>query len=242
MRSVYSFCHSLLPGIRCLVTLGASLALSTSGCGGGGGGGGGTSGGDDVSSDGSGVRVLHASVDGYPVDVTSSLKSEPVSKGTYFARVVGYKKLPAGDQSISVTRTLSPASIVRSFPIAVAPDATYSLIVYGAVLEGGPRVRLLTDAPPDAPDRSYVRVVNGISGTAEIGVSVAGSSVGGSSVSLGDATGYVPVAPGPVRVSATSGASVVSTASFTAEPASAYTVLLAGEAGYYVTSRVYSDR
>jgi hypothetical protein len=240
MMSLRIFSHSTSVCRRALLLFGASLSLVAAGCGGGGGGGGSSS--DDSSSDGSGVRVLHASVDGYPVDVISSVKSEPVSKGTYFARSVGYKRLPSGDQSISVTRTLSPSSIVRSFSVSVDPDATYSLIVYGEVLEGGPRVRLLTDAPPDAPDRSYVRVVNGVSGAAEIGVVVGGSDVSGTSVSLGDGTGYVPVAPGVVRVSATAGESVIATASLTAQPGGAYTVLVAGEAGYYVTSRVYTDR
>lgn len=240
MRSLHRVRHAPLVDRRALLVLGISLALFASACGGGGGGGSGS--GDDSSSDSSGVRVLHASTDGYPVDVISSVKSEPVSKGTYFARVVGYKRLPSGDQSISVTRTLSPSSIVRSFAVSVEPQATYSLVVYGAVLEGGPRVRLLTDAPPDAPDRSYVRVVNGVSGAAEIGVSVSGSEAGGSLVRLGYGSGYVPVAPGVVRISATSGDSVISTASLTADPGSAYTVLIAGETGYYVTSRVYTDR
>jgi hypothetical protein len=211
--------------------------VAVSACGGGGGGGGG-GGSDDDSSSASGVRVLHAAIDGSPMDVISSAGASTVVNGSVFAGTKGYKELPGGAQTISLTRTATPSRVIGSFD--VTGGGSYSILLYGSNQTTGLKAALLTDVVPDFASGAGVRVVNGALGASQLNVSVGGVSA---SVAFGEANEYLNIPSGATTMIARgSGAGAVSSYSFTAEAGRAYTLLVAGEVGYYVTTRAFTDR
>jgi hypothetical protein len=213
-------------------------ALLVSGCGGGGGGGGG--GGSDDASSQSGVRVLHAAIDGSPMDVISSAASDKIVDRAVFAGTKGYRELPGGAQAISLTRTSTPSRVVGSFDVVGGGDKAYSIFLYGSNQETGLKTKLLSDDVPDMADGAAVRVVNGALGVSVLNVSVGGASA---SVGFGDASEYLLVSAGGSTLNArTSGGGSLGSYSFVAESGKAYTLLVAGEVGYYVTTRQFTDR
>lgn len=214
-----------------------ALMLGFSACGGGGGGGAG-GGDDDGSSSSSGVRVLHAAIDGSPMDVLSSDSSSVVVDGAVFAGTKGYKELPDGAQIISLTRTSTPSRVIGSFD--VTGGGSYSILLYGSNQTTGLKAALLTDTVPDLGGGAGVRVVNGALGSSQLSVSVGGASA---LVAFGEASEYLNVPVGATTMIARGSANgTIGSLSFTAEAGRAYTLLVAGEVGYYVTTRSFTDR
>ena len=214
------------------------LTIGFSACGGGGGGS--TGGGDDEdgNSSSSGVRVLHAAIDGSPMDVLSSGSASVVVDGAVFAGTKGYKELPGGAQIISLTRTSTPSRVIGSFD--VTGSGSYSILLYGSNQATGLKAALLTDAVPDLGGGAGVRVVHGALGASQLSVSVGGASA---SVAFGEASEYLSIPVGSTTMIARgSGNGAISSLSFTAEAGRAYTLLVAGEVGYYVTTRAFTDR
>lgn len=213
-----------------------SVLLSACGGGGGGGGGGGS---DDSSSD-SGVRILHAAIDGSPMDLLSSGSPDKIVDRAVFAGTKGYRELPGGAQTISVTRASTPSRVIGSFEVVGGGDKAYSIVLYGSNQAGGVQTNLLSDEIPELGDGAAVRVVNGALGAGTLSVSVGGSSA---SAAFGDATAYLQAPAGGVSMTARSAAGgSLGSYSFVAEPGKAYTLLVAGEVGYYVTTRQFTDR
>ena len=213
---------------------------SVLGCSGGGGGGGGSS---DSGSE-TGVRVLHAAIDAAPVDVASSLTPDLVSEGSRFAVSNFYHELPGGAQTVSLVRARTPGRVVASAPVVVNSASKLSFFIYGDS-QFGLDSRVLEDSFPSQFQGSLLRLVNGTTGASKINsviTSAAGAAVA-VSTSYGDASKYVAVTPGVVTVSssrAADGASVNST-SLVLEEGRAYTVLIAGQVGYFVKGVVYDD-
>lgn len=213
-----------------------SVLLSACG-GGGGGGGGGES--DDSSSD-SGVRILHAAIDGSPMDLLSSGSPEKIIDRAVFAGTKGYRELPGGAQTISVTRASTPSRVIGSFEVVGGGGKAYSIVLYGANQGDGIQTNLLSDEIPDFGDSAAVRVVNGALGAGTLNVSFGGSSA---SAAFGDATPYLEAPAGSVSMTARSASGgALGSYSFVAESGKAYTLLVAGEVGYYVTTRQFTDR
>jgi hypothetical protein len=213
------------------------LALLLTACGGGGGG---STGGDSGSS-AYGVRVLHAAIDGAPVDITSSIASAAVVSQAVFADSSGYRSLPSGAQTLAVTKALSPADVIASFPASVGPRDRYSILLYGDTQRFGLRSKLIVDDVPAPTAGAFVRFVNGVTGASALIVS--SSSGQSQQINFGDNSGYIPVSAGPVHLSASravDGNLVVSTNRLL-EAGRAYTLLISGEIGYYVKSTLFVD-
>lgn len=211
------------------------VAALAAACGGGGGGGGGGSTG------GTGVRVLHASVDSVPVDVLSSSASAAVVSQAKFAIASGYSSLSSGAQVLSMTKAFNPGQVVDSFSVDYASGERYSMLLYGDHGAFGVRTALIKDAVPADISGSVVRVVDGVTGASALAVSVNGVSAG--TVGFGEAGDYIAVPAGQVTVSAVraSDGRVAASSVITAQQGKAYTLLVAGEIGYYSKGVLFTD-
>lgn len=223
---------------RCLSCVGVVCSLLLSACGGGGG----SSSGGEGGSDAYGVRVLHAAIDGSPVDVRSSLRAEPVLLQAVFAGTKGYRSIPRGEQTLALTRPFSSSDVIASFNTSVGSGDRYSILLYGDNLTFGLRARLIADDVPASITGSAVRVVNGVTGASALVVAVGSGQV--TQVGFGENSGYIQTASGSVHISASrsaDGSAVVST-NRTLEEGRAYTILIAGQIGYYVRSNMFVDK
>ena len=221
------------------------LLLVVSACGGGGGGsssGGSNGGGNDSSS---GVRVLHAAIDAAPVDLFSSLRTEGIVSGVVFADTKGYRRLPAGSQTLTLSRALDSAAKVASFEVTSSGDDSYSVLLYGSVAGGGLRTALIPDLLPSTGETSgvLVRFVHGLEGASSLSVAASGGDAK-YSIGFGEASDYIVTGAGAVRLVARRGVDSVTVVSLTEqlEEGGVYTVLVAGEAGYYSKGVVFRDR
>jgi Domain of unknown function (DUF4397) len=218
-----------------LIVFGCALAMLTA-CGGGGGGGS-SSEGDSTY----GVRALHAAMDGTPVDITSTAASSPVLSQQFFAGSKGYRSLPSAAQTLSLTRTGAPSNVYGSFAVTVAPQERYSVLLFGDTSTFGLRTRLIKDEVPSNIDGAVVRVVNGVTRAADVTVTVGGAA--SQAVPFGENTSYIPTAAGSVNVSVVRSADgyPIQTGPVELQPGKAYTLLLAGELGYYTKSVLFAD-
>lgn len=217
------------------------LVLGFIACGGGGGGGSSSGGGGGDSS--SGVRVLHAAVDGLPVDVISSARSGAVTSKVVFADRKSYRNLSSGAQSLSLVSALNAGDVMASFDVTSSGDDAYSILLYGSLSGAGLKARLIEDIVPQGFSGAVVRFVHGAAGASAIVVNAA-SGEGPQQVSFGGTSDYMPVAPGSVQLSASRAADGQRLVSITEtlDEGAAYTVLVAGEVGYYAKGILFRDR
>jgi hypothetical protein len=242
MNNNFSDIFNVIQMGRRVLTASAALALSfvLTACGGGGGSSSGGGGGSDSTS---GVRVLHAAIDALPVDVLSSARNGAVSSRVYFADSKGYRGLSSGSQSLSLVSALNSSDVVASFDITSSGDDAYSILLYGSLNGTGLRTKLLQDAAPKEFSGALVRFVHGVAGASTITVDAAGAT-GPQQVSLGAASDYLAVPPGSIRLTASRAADSQRLVSITEtlDEGGAYTVLVAGEAGYYTKGVLFRDR
>jgi len=211
-------------------------------CGGGSGGNGGGGGGGGHEGDSAyGVRVLHAAIDGAPVDVTSSTASSPILSKQVFAGTKGYRGLAGGAQILSLTRAQTPSDVIDSFSVEGAPDDRYTILLYGDNATFGLRARLFQDEIPDTQGGAALRVINGVTQAANVTISIGTDPT--QTIAFGDATEYVATKGGAVNVSAVraTDGSPIQSGPITLEIGKAYTLLLAGEIGYYTKSVLFTD-
>lgn len=215
------------------------LAFAFTACGGGGGGGGSSDGGSDSAD---GVRVLHGSIDAAPVDVISSAASSAVVSQATFAGTKGYRSLSSGDQVLSLTRALNTGDVISSFNANIEKGGRYSILLYGDGDTFGLRTRLIVDEVPTDIAGAAVRVVNGVTGAAAINVSISGG--GSEQVGFGQNSSYMEASPGDVTITTSRAADgqSVSSVTRTLQAGHSYTVLVAGEIGYYVKSVLFTDK
>jgi hypothetical protein len=226
-----------------LITLRCALVFFCALAGCGGGGGGGSSGGGGGADARSGVRVLHAAIDGLPVDVLSSSAGGPLTSKVFFADTKGYRSLASGAQSVSLVSSLSQNDVVASFDLTSSGDDAYSILLYGSLSGSGLRVNLIKDARPENFAGVLVRFVHGAAGASNIVVSVSGGE-GPQTVSLGGVSDYMATAAGSVQITAVRGADGQQLVSMNKalDEGRAYTVLIAGEVGYYTKGVLFLDR
>lgn len=204
-------------------------------CGGGGGGGG--SEGDSVY----GVRALHAAIDGAPVDIVSSATSSPVLSKQFFAGEKGYRSLPSVAQRLSLIRTGTPSDVYGSFAVKADSRGRYTVLFYGDNTTFGLRSRLIKDEIPPSGSGASLRIINGASRASDVLVTVEGNP--SEVVTFGGNTGYIATAGGAVNVVVARSADgyPVQSGPVELQPGKAYTLLLAGEIGYYVKSVLFTD-
>jgi hypothetical protein len=149
--------------------------------------------------------------------------------------------MPSGAQTVSLTRTRTPSEVVGNFPVEGSSNARYTILLYGDNATFGLRTRLLNDEIPQSNGNTFLRVVNGVTQAADVSVSVGAAPA--QTVSFGGDTGYVTTSGGAVNVSAVraTDGSPIQSGPITLEAGKAYTLLLAGEIGYYVKSVLFTD-
>jgi hypothetical protein len=245
-RGTVSF--ALLTAALLLVT----TVLTTTGCGGGGsnqGGGGDNRSNAQSSSDPYGVRVMHAAIDAAPVDLISSLNPQsPLIVQEFFANrkdSSGYRSLPQeGEQTLTLTKHGASSESIASFNISAESSARYSILLYGDLQNFGLKTKLIRDElPAEGEATPYLRVINGVSGAAKI--NVASSSITPLELTTGQASSYLALnSLGEITITArrSSDGTSLGDATFKAEAGAAYTVLFAGEVGFYTKVLVYRDR
>jgi Domain of unknown function (DUF4397) len=212
------------------------LASMLTACGGGGGGGGSSAGGEV----GTGIRVLHAAIDVVPVDVISTAAQGVIVSQAVFAASSSYRSLPSGTQVLSLTTAFNSTQVIATFNLDVSSDSRQSIVLYGDNQSRGTETKLLNDQLPESFTGGLIRVVNGATGASALSVSTPTDSL---TVDFGASSQYVKVTPGVVQVVsrvALDGA-IVTTNALTVEEGRAYTVLIAGEVGYYAKGVVFSD-
>jgi len=214
-----------------------------SACGGGGSGGGSTGESGSGNDSSYGVRVLHSSVDAAPVDLTSSSNSEALVSQQFFAGDKGYRALPDKPQILSLTTTLNPAQVIATFSVTANSKSRYSILLFGDLQNLGLRTRLIEDKVPDDISDSAIRVVNGVAGAAALQVSIS-SAASLQLLGYGQNSEYISVPTGEVQIAARRSADGSSAGSLivNAEAGRAYTVLFAGEAGFYTKAVLFTDR
>lgn len=203
-------------------------------CGGGGGGG-------SVSGEvGTGIRVLHAAIDAVPVDVISTATQGVIVPQVVFAASSSYRSLPSGTQVLSLTTAFNSAKVIATFNLDVSFDSRHSIVLYGDNQSRGIETKLLHDQLPQSFTGGLIRIVNGATGASGLSVSIPTDSL---TVDFGGSSQYVSVTPGIVQIVsrvAVDGA-IVTANILTVEERRAYTVLIAGEVGYYAKGVVFSD-
>ncbi len=211
------------------------LASMLTACGGGGGGGGGGS-----AEVGTGIRVLHAAIDVVPVDVISTAAQGVIVSQAVFAASSSYRSLPSGTQVLSLTTAFNSTQVIATFNLDVSSDSRQSIVLYGDNQSRGTETKLLNDQLPESFTGGLIRIVNGATGASALSVSTPTDSL---TVDFGASSQYVNATPGVVQVVsrvALDGA-IVTTNALTVEEGRAYTVLIAGEVGYYAKGVVFSD-
>lgn len=158
-----------------------------------------------------------------------------------FAVPDGYKSLRQGSQTLLLTKAFNTSQVVTSFTVDYAQGARYSILLYGDHGAFGVRTALISDEVPASFEGSLLRVVDGMTGAAALSVTATGAEQ--FSVAFGEASDYVAVPSGSVTVNAlrTSDLRSAGTAVIAAESGKAYTVLIAGELGYYTKAVVFTD-
>jgi hypothetical protein len=186
--------------------------------------------------------VLHAAIDAAPVDLLSSARSSAVVSQVRFADTKGYRSASSGAQTLSLTKVFNPSSVIGTADATISSGSRYSLLLYGDVQTFGLRTRLIEDLVPQEISGAAIKIVNGVTGVAAINVSAA--SVGAQSVPFGENSEYISVPAGEIVVASSraSDGRSVSSATVTLSAGKAYTMLIAGQLGYYVTSVLFVDK
>lgn len=211
---------------------------SLGGCGGGGGGSDGVGGGGGSAQ--TGVRVLHAAVDAPPVEIVVGGEAAVVQMSR-FAEAVGYGGLSTGAQVVSLRRAGDVARTVGAFPVTVARSERRSVLLFGEE-ETGLQTALLIDEPGEIPaDKAVVRVVNGIASARAVAVTLGGAEAA-LDLDIGASSLYMPVSPGATTITVRDSNRPIFAGARALEAGRAYTLLLAGERGYFVTATLLSDR
>jgi hypothetical protein len=166
-----------------------------------------------------------------------------VTSKVYFADSKSYRRLTSGPQSLSLVSALNTSDVVASFDVTSSGSDTYSILLYGSLNGNGLRAKLLKDSSPEEFSGALVRFVHGVTGASAITVNATGSE-GPQQVSLGAVSEYIPVTPGSIKLTASRAAdgSRLVAITETLEEGRAYTVLVAGETGYYTKGVLFRDR
>lgn len=206
-------------------------------CSGGGGSGGDSS---DNGRPETGIRVIHASIDSTPLELTASSGQTLSAK---FGESSGYTSLPSEPITLNLGVANLSQEVIFSDFVTFEGGSVHSLLVYGSNSSTGLQQNYLDDALPEiTADQAVVRVVHGAVGASAIAASVGGSLIS-DEIAFGSASRYVAVTPGPLLVRARRAAdgAVLLSSTFTFEAGKAYSVVVSGEAGYLVASELLVD-
>jgi hypothetical protein len=149
--------------------------------------------------DGSRVRVVHASPDAPAVDVL--VDGSAVLSGVSFGDVSDYLDLAAGTYTVKITATGDPDTVAFEGDVSVEADTDYTVAAVGELSEETFRPAMFVDDNSVQRGRARVRIVHASPDAPAVDVTVNDAEttlVDG--LAFGDASGYLPLHPGPVTV------------------------------------------
>jgi hypothetical protein len=131
--------------------------------------------------------------------------------------------------------------VIGTLSVDASSGDRYTVLLYGDNATFGLRTQLFKDEIPDAQGNAVLRVVNGVTQAATVTVSIGAAPA--QTITFGGATDYVATSGGAVNVSAvrTTDGAPVQSGPITLEAGKAYTLLLAGEIGYYTKGVLFTD-
>jgi hypothetical protein len=131
--------------------------------------------------------------------------------------------------------------VIDTVSVEASSGDRYTILLYGDNASFGLRTKVMKDEIPEAGGNALLRVVNGVTQAADVTVSIGSSPA--QTITFGGNTDYVATPGGAVNVSAVraTDGSPVQSGPITLEAGKAYTLLLAGEVGYYVKSTLFVD-
>lgn len=195
------------------------------GCGGGGGGG-------TSSSSETGVRVLHAAIEGTPVEVFASGQQSPLVSAAFSE---ASPRVEVDSKELVITERGNPSLVMGTHKIERSAGERFSLLLS----DNGYRSWVIPDGGGDIPEGSAaIRLVHGVSQTEELTITVGEASA--KAARQGRGSSYLFVPPGTQEV-VIRGTGVGERKRFELEAGQSYTVLVGGEAGYLVTSVLSKD-
>jgi hypothetical protein len=128
-----------------------------------------------------------------------------------------------------------------NFSVAASSKDRYTILLYGDTTTFGLRTRLIKDEIPEMSGNAVLRVINGVTQAANVTVSI--GTAPAQSIAFGGDSGYIATPGGAVNVTAVRSidGSPLQSGAVTLEAGKAYTLLLAGEVGYFVKSVLFTD-
>lgn len=204
-------------------------------------GGGGSDSGGGGRSAATGIRVLHGAIDASPVDLLSDVQG--LVETVRFGESPLYGALSPGQQTITLTRALTPTSQLFSAPLNVAKNSRFTLLLYGNRESIGLQSALFADSPGEIPDQmSAVQVVHATVGAASVD---ALSDLGAfsSGIPFGQSSGYqyIPSGQRTLTVRRSADRQTVARVSALLEAGRSYTLFATGEIDYYVHAPLIED-
>lgn len=206
----------------------SSLLLTFVSCGGGGGGGNGSG----------GTLVLHSSIDEGPIDVFLADGSEAVTT-TRFLADEGRVDLGEGPQSVTLKRR---GGVFISSPSTILGSGHTLVHLFGARENGSIGAKFLEAPEPSLEGgQAGLRVIHGVYKASEIAVSLNGERI--PAIGFGSGSEFVRVSSSSVkvRVLRVADRSILLDQTVEVEAGGLFSLLVAGEADYFVRSRLYRD-
>lgn len=207
----------------------------SAGCGGGGGSGGGSA--------RTGVRILHAALEVPPVDILPSGAQSAALQTARFAQATQYAPIGTGSQIISITTTQRSAEVLANLSFTVSKGERRSILIAGGVGTLGLKINALLDLPPTAGDgTTWLRIVHGAVGAAAIR-SIVDGALFHPPVGFGDASPYQELASGVrnVEIQRVADGHSLGVVPVSLASKGVYTLLVAGQADYFITLPLFSD-
>ena len=212
--------------------LAAALCLQLTACGGGGGGGGGNG--------SQGARILHASLDSAPFNLTASDQPDQPLLFARFSLPVPYAGIPKGEHILTATSALGGGAF--TFAVPAGHPARQSILIYGSRDISGLKAALLTDEPGEIPaTTSALRLINGAEDLNTLSASAGGTSIA-QNLPLGGASAYTLIGSGVHEIIAQEPQNApFYRGTHELLPGKAYTILVAGESRLMIATRVLED-
>jgi len=200
--------------------------------------GGGSSGDGSV---GTGVRMLHSSIDASPVELRSS-SSEENFLISRFTSNSGYMNLSPGEHILSVRRARSSDTDLFLLALDLERNKRHSVLLSGN-LENGLKTTLFEDYTEGLGQNEIaLRLVHGLTGASQIRATFGGVEIA-KAVDFGSAAEYIvlPDNAGELLIRREADSRIVFAGFQELAPGKAYTIVASGEVDYLVLAPIYVD-
>lgn len=162
---------------------------------------------------GADIRVVHASADAPPVDVTVNNAASPAIAGLAFGSGTDFINLPAADYLIDVAAAGGTPVVIDDAPLSLATGDALSVYAVGALGDGSLTLAVVGDAQRRVATEAQVQLVHASPSAGNVDIYVtATDDISGASPAFADvpfdstalvSTGYVSLLPGDYVVTVT---------------------------------------